>query len=239
MYRTLLVYTDEPTGAAVKKAVGRKGSIVKIESLSQLHRACRKDAADALFIGKEEWDVFGCTALHPEFAPNIRFPIILVSSPPLEQRKKKEMTFRFVSVPESQKSRAEANGYNVAIRPFLSALSPLFTGAQIKVFGPSDPAKKLSRSEKAERERQIEIARGLCTHKKCREVFEQILSRGDEGAELAFICYKVWPGTVESHKRDVQSYVSKMRKAMRKDPECNYTIICKGRRYFFAPEENE
>ena len=231
MSKTLLVYTDEPTGNAVKRAVGKKGSIVSIESLSQLHAACRNVPADALFIGEEEWNVFGYTALHPMFAPHIHFPIIMVIARLNDCSGKREMIFRFVSIPEEQRNRAEAVGYYAVLRPFLRILSPVAIRAWIKISGPEDPLGKTSESE---REKQVEIARGLCAHKKCRDIFDLILSRGEAGASADFIQRKIWPDSLKSHRSDIQSYVCKIRKSMREHPECYSTITWKDRKYFFV-----
>ena len=241
MPKTLLIYADEAIGADVKKAVGRKGNIISIESLSHLHKSCRTVPADALFIGQSQWDVFGCTALHPDIAPHIHFPIILVTECISASPKKKEMIFRFVSVPEEQKSRTEAIGYNAALRPFLSFLSPLAVGAGIRAVGPNELPIKAGESskEKAEREMEIEAIRGFCGHKKCRDVFDLILSCGEKGASAEFIQLKVWPCDIKSHRSDIQSYVCKIRKTMREHPECRHTIAYKDKKYFLVRESRE
>ena len=241
MAKTLLVYMDEAISTAVKKAVGRKGNIISIENLSHLHKSCRTVPADALFIGEEQWDVFGCTALHPDIAPHIHFPIILVTEIRSASSKKKEMVFRFVSVPEEQKSRTEAIGYNAALRPFISILSPLVLGAGIKVAGPNDLPIKAGESckEKEEREGEIEAIRKLCGHKKCREIFDLILSCGEKGASINSIQLKIWPCDTKSRRNDIQSYICKIRKAMREHPEYRYTIVCKDGKYFFVRETGQ
>lgn len=236
MSKTLLVYTDEPTGNAVKRAVGKKGSIVSIESLSQLHAACRNVPADALFIGEEEWNVFGYTALHPMFAPHIHFPIIMVVARLNDCPGKKEMIFHFVSIPEEQRSRAEAAGYHAALRPFLRILSPFAIRAWIKISGPEDPLGKVSESE---REKQAEIVHGLCAHKKCRDIFDLILSCGEAGASTDFIQREIWPDSLKSRRSDIHSYVCKIRKAICECPECRGAIISKGGKYFFVSEESK
>ena len=239
MAKTLLVYTDEAIGADVKKAVGRKCNIVKIENISHLHKSCRTVLADALFIGQPQWDVFSCTALHPDIAPHIHFPIILVTEDIL--RKKKEMFFRFVSVPEEQKSQTETTGYRAMLHAFLRILSPLAVRAGIKVSGPNELPQKAAESneEKKEREREIEAIRELCGHQKCRDVFELILGCGDKGASTDFIQDMVWPNSTKSRRGDIQSYVCKMRKTMRENPECRHTINCKDGKYFLVRESGQ
>ena len=241
MAKTLLVYTDEAIGAAVKKAVGRKWNIITIENLSHLHKSCRTVPSDALFIGQAQWDVFGCTALHPDIAPHIHFPIILVTESISESPKKKEMIFRFVSVPEEQKSRVEAIGYQAALRPFLSILSLLVVGSGIKVAGPNELPIKAGESykEREEREREIEAIRELCGHKKCREIFDLILSCGDKGASADFIQLKVWPDDIKSRRGDIQSYVCKIRKTMREHPELHHTITNKDGNYSLVRNAGE
>ena len=236
MAKTLLVYTDEEIGSAVKKAVGRKGNIVKIESLSHLHKSCRTVLADALFIGQSQWDVFGCTALHPDIAPHIKFPIILVTGNLSDSPKKREMIFRFVSIPEGQKSRTEAMGYHAALNVFLRRLSPLAVRAGIKAEGPNELPRKAGESdkEKEERESEINAIRELCGHNKCRKIFDLILSCGDAGASTDFIQLNAWPDDIKSHRGDIQSYVCKIRKAMRTYPKCRHTISYNGGKYFLV-----
>ena len=240
MSKILLVYANNSTSLAVKKAVGRKGEIVKIENLSHLHKSCRTIPADALFIGEAEWDVFGCTALHPDIAPHIHFPIILVTENLSAPLKKREMIFRFVSVPEEQKSQTESVGYQAALRPFLRFFTPLAVGARVRISGPELPhlAGKGDK-EKAEREKEIEAIRELCGHKKCRDVFDLILSCGEKGASSNFIQFKLWPQSDKSRRGDIQSYVCKIRKAMRTIPDCHGAITCEGGKYFFVWENNK
>ena len=236
MTKTLLLYSDEEIGVAVRKAVGRKGNIVKIENLSHLHKSCRTVPADALFIGQEQWDVFGCTALHPDIAPHIHFPIILVTGNLSDSLKKREMIFHFVSIPEEQKSRTEAVNYHAMLNAFLRRLSPLVIRAGIKVAGPNELPRKIGESDKEKKERESEIngIRELCGHNKCREIFNLILSCGDRGASTGFIQYHIWPESNKNRGNDIQSYISKIRKAMRKHPSCHHAITYENEKYFLV-----
>ena len=193
MTKTFLVYASEKIGNAVRKTVKKKSGIVKIETLSQLHAACRKIPADALFIGEQEWLVFGFTALHPEIAPHIHFPIIMVSESFLEAERKKKIIFRFVSIPESQKMDTERAGYPAAIRPFLRRICLLFMGSGIKVLGPNEPLEEISKAEKDERKRQAEIIRGLCAcnHEKCAKILNLLLEYGERGVSVNFLQLQV------------------------------------------------
>lgn len=240
MSKTFLVYANEKIGNAVKKVVKKKSNIVKIETLSQLHAACRKIPADVLFIGEEEWEVFGCTALHPNIAPHIHFPIILVSGNFSDIPKKQEIVFRFVSVPESQKSFTEKVGYPASFRPFLRVISLLFIGKRIKVLGPADPAKEICKAQKDEMEKQAEIIRRLCacTHEKCAKILDLVLGSGEMGASVNFLRLQVWPDSVKSHKNSIQAYICKIRKTMRECPECNCTIAHRDGKYFLVQEKD-
>ncbi len=68
-------------------------------------------------------------------------------------------------------------------------------------------------------------------HRKMRSIFETIAASGSSGASPDYIVKEIWPESDKDRTRDLQSYISKLRRILERENRLPVRITYKNRRY--------